>query len=218
MDNTVDATVPVGPEAAAALADARNREAISRLVSRVLRPRSGPSPLAQAIADAKQEARANGLTDADIDAELAAYNAERRTSRAVDRSFSTLRPWWARHSRSTACQSGRCFMPRRRVSSCSPTRLTARSPRCWDGPKSARAISCERRGRILDILRGAAVWLKPVTRVTDCRDQKDDKYLELAFASGAEIIVSSDDDLTALHPWRGIDILRPADYLQRQKS
>ena len=104
------------------------------------------------------------------------------------------------------------------MSSCSPTRLTARSPRCWDGPKFARAISCERRGRILDILRGAAVWLKPVTRVTDCRDQKDDKYLELAFASGAEIIVSSDDDLTALHPWRGIDILRPADYLQRQKS
>ena len=33
---------------------------------------------AQAIADAKAEARAAGLTDADIDAELDAYNAERR--------------------------------------------------------------------------------------------------------------------------------------------
>jgi hypothetical protein len=36
MDRTVDVTIPVEPEAAAALADARNREAVGRLVSRVL--------------------------------------------------------------------------------------------------------------------------------------------------------------------------------------
>jgi hypothetical protein len=78
MDSTVDVTIPVEPEAAAALADARNRAAVGRLVSRVLRPRSGPSALAQTIAQLKAEARAAGLTDADIDAELAAYNAERR--------------------------------------------------------------------------------------------------------------------------------------------
>jgi uncharacterized protein len=50
-------------------------------------------------------------------------------------------------------------------------------------------------------------------KVTDCRDPKDDKYLELALAAGAETIVSSDDDLLVLHPWRGVRILRPADYL-----
>lgn len=83
-------------------------------------------------------------------------------------------------------------------------------------PKFARAISGERRKRILDILRGTAVWFEPTIRVADCRDQKDDKYLELAFAAGAEVIVSSDDDLIVLHPWRGVDILRPADYLRRQ--
>ena len=76
--SSVDVTIPVEPEAAAALADARNREAVGRLVSRVLRPRAGPSPLAQAIAELKAEARTVGLSDADIDAELAAYNAERR--------------------------------------------------------------------------------------------------------------------------------------------
>lgn len=37
-----------------------------------------PGELAQAIAEAKVEARAAGLTDADVDAELAAYNTERR--------------------------------------------------------------------------------------------------------------------------------------------
>jgi hypothetical protein len=84
MDRTVDVTIPVEPEAAAALADARNREAVGRLVSRVLRPRSGPSALARAIAEMKADAMAAGLTDADIDAELVAYNAERRDGRTVD--------------------------------------------------------------------------------------------------------------------------------------
>ncbi len=78
MDKTVDVTIPVEPEAAAALADVRNREAVGRLVSRVLRPRSGPSPLAEAIAEMNADVAAAGLTDADIDAELAAYNSERR--------------------------------------------------------------------------------------------------------------------------------------------
>jgi len=84
MDNTVNVIIPVEPEAAAALADARNREAVGRLISRVLRPRSGPSPLAQAIAEIKADARAAGLTDADVDDELAAYNAERRERRTAD--------------------------------------------------------------------------------------------------------------------------------------
>jgi hypothetical protein len=84
MDRTVDVTIPVEPEAAAALADARNREAVGRLVSRVLRPRSGPSPLAQAIAEMKADAMAAGLTDANIDAELVAYNTERRDGHTVD--------------------------------------------------------------------------------------------------------------------------------------
>lgn len=82
-------------------------------------------------------------------------------------------------------------------------------------PKFADAIPRERRERVLEILRGAAVWFEPALRITDCRDPKDNKYLELALAAGAETIVSSDDDLLVLHPWRGIHILRPADYLSR---
>jgi hypothetical protein len=78
MNDTVEVTIPVDPEAAAALADARNREAVGRLVSRVLRPRSGLSPLAQAIAELKAAARAAGLTDLEVEAAFAAYNAERR--------------------------------------------------------------------------------------------------------------------------------------------
>ena len=80
-------------------------------------------------------------------------------------------------------------------------------------PRFTRAIPVERREHVLNILRRAAVWFKPALRVTDCRDPKDDKYLELALEAGAEIIVSSDADLLVLNPWRGVRILRPADYL-----
>ena len=80
-------------------------------------------------------------------------------------------------------------------------------------PRLARAIPLARRERVLEILRHAAVWFEPTVQVTDCRDPKDNKYLELALAAGAETIVSSDDDLLVLDPWRGVRIMRPADYL-----
>ncbi len=80
-------------------------------------------------------------------------------------------------------------------------------------PKFFGAISSVRRAQFLRILREGAVWFEPSVRITDCRDAKDNKYLELALAAGAETIVSSDDDLLVLHPWRGVRILRPAHYL-----
>jgi len=80
-------------------------------------------------------------------------------------------------------------------------------------PRFAQAVSAARRMRILDTLRGDAVWFSPSERVTDCRDAKDNEYLELALAAGAAVIVSGDADLLVLHPWRGVRIVRPAEYL-----
>ena len=80
-------------------------------------------------------------------------------------------------------------------------------------PKFAQAIPATRRERFLRRLRQVAIWFEPAVKVAECRDPKDDKYLELALAAGAEIIVSSDDDLLVLHPWRNVRILNPAGYL-----
>jgi predicted nucleic acid-binding protein len=49
-----------------------------------------------------------------------------------------------------------------------------------------------------------------------CRDAKDDKSLALALACDAATLVSSDDDLLVLHPWQGIQMLRPAAFLRRE--
>jgi putative PIN family toxin of toxin-antitoxin system len=81
-------------------------------------------------------------------------------------------------------------------------------------PKLARFLDQDLRDELLDLLLSAAVWFEPTERVTDCRDAKDDKYLELALAARAGVIVSSDDDLLMLNPWRGVRILRPTEYLR----
>jgi hypothetical protein len=79
MTDTVMVEIPVTPEAAEALGDLERRERIGKLVSSMLRPPSpGDDPLAAIFTLIKSAARADGLTDEEIEAELAAYNAERR--------------------------------------------------------------------------------------------------------------------------------------------
>jgi putative PIN family toxin of toxin-antitoxin system len=81
-------------------------------------------------------------------------------------------------------------------------------------PKFDRFVSAERRQRILDLAVFAAERVEPSESVRECRDPKDDKYLALAIAGRADVIVSSDvRHLLAMHPWRGIPILSPADFL-----
>jgi putative PIN family toxin of toxin-antitoxin system len=46
-----------------------------------------------------------------------------------------------------------------------------------------------------------------------CRDKSDDFLLALALAAEANLIISSDHDLLVLHPWRGIPIVTPAQFV-----
>jgi uncharacterized protein len=50
--------------------------------------------------------------------------------------------------------------------------------------------------------------------IRECRDPKDDKFLELAIDGRASEIVTGDADLLAMHPFRGIAVLTPATFLQ----
>ena len=82
-----------------------------------------------------------------------------------------------------------------------------------DRPRVARFLDPGLRAELLWQLDNLGVPFAPTESVADCRDPKDDKYLELALAAGADIIVSGDADLLVLHPWRGVRVLRPAEYL-----
>jgi putative PIN family toxin of toxin-antitoxin system len=58
--------------------------------------------------------------------------------------------------------------------------------------------------------------LLPITvNVSDCRDPKDDKFLSLALAANVDVIVSSDEDLRVLHPYRGIAIVDVVTFSQQ---
>jgi hypothetical protein len=78
MDELVEISIPVEAEAAKALGDARKREAIGRVISRMLKPSQDENPLLDAMERLSADAERRGLTQQILDDELAAYNAERR--------------------------------------------------------------------------------------------------------------------------------------------
>lgn len=71
----------------------------------------------------------------------------------------------------------------------------------------------EERMRFLAALLKEAELIEITEEITDCRDIKDNKFLELAICGKADCIVSGDDDLLVLHPFRGIPILTPEECL-----
>jgi hypothetical protein len=79
MSDTVDVSIPIDVDAAQALESPARRAAAGRYLSGLLNGSRVREFLEEAIADAKSEARKNGLTDADIDAELEAWRTERKT-------------------------------------------------------------------------------------------------------------------------------------------
>ena len=80
-------------------------------------------------------------------------------------------------------------------------------------PHLQRYLSEARKGAFLDRLTSAALWVEPVERIAASRDADDDKFLEAAVSGGADYLVSGDEDLLVLDPFRGIPVLTPAAFL-----
>jgi uncharacterized protein len=60
--------------------------------------------------------------------------------------------------------------------------------------------------------------VRVIEEYTDCRDPKDNKFLSLAVSANADCIVSGDNDLLVLHPYKGVDIISVRDFLARQSG
>jgi putative PIN family toxin of toxin-antitoxin system len=65
----------------------------------------------------------------------------------------------------------------------------------------------------LERVRAIAEIVMIPSPIRACRDPHDDKFLEAAVHGLADAIVTGDEDLLALNPFRGIAILSPANYL-----
>ncbi len=54
----------------------------------------------------------------------------------------------------------------------------------------------------------------PNMTIQECRDPKDNQYLELAVSAGASCIITGDKDLLTLSPFRDIPILMAGEFLE----
>lgn len=81
-------------------------------------------------------------------------------------------------------------------------------------PKFRRYVSREERVVFLAQLGTVAELIPIIQIVRECRDPRDDKFLEVALNGRADVIITGDGDLMALHPCRGVQILSPTAYLK----
>ncbi len=79
--------------------------------------------------------------------------------------------------------------------------------------KLARFVQPEAVEPFLALVWAISEHIEPRTPIRLCRDPRDDKFLSLALDGRADLLLSGDEDLLALHPFRGISILSPASFL-----
>jgi len=81
--------------------------------------------------------------------------------------------------------------------------------------KFDRYVTIKQRHQFIRLMASIAEFVPIIHRVRECRDPNDDKFLEVALNGRADVIVTGDADLLAMHSWRGIAIVTPAGYLKR---
>jgi putative PIN family toxin of toxin-antitoxin system len=85
-------------------------------------------------------------------------------------------------------------------------------------PKFDRYFGALGRLSHLTQLAQSAEFFEVSAVVAASRDADDNKFLALATDAQAQIIVTGDQDLLVLHPFQGIDICTPAQFLVQYPS
>ena len=80
--------------------------------------------------------------------------------------------------------------------------------------KFRRYVTEEERERFLRSLLQEAELIEIEEKVQACRDPRDDRFLELAVDGSADCIMTGDDDLLTLNPFRDSEIIIPDDFLR----
>jgi uncharacterized protein len=80
-------------------------------------------------------------------------------------------------------------------------------------PRFDKYLSEQERSKFLTALVHEAELVNVVETVTDCRDPRDNKFLELAVSGRATHVITGDSDLLVLHAFRGIIVVSPTSFL-----
>ncbi|XWK87480.1 MAG: putative toxin-antitoxin system toxin component, PIN family [Phormidium sp.] len=83
-------------------------------------------------------------------------------------------------------------------------------------PKFERYITLEKRTEFLEELAETTLFIEPDEIINACRDPKDNKYLELAVSGQASCMITGNEDLLVLNPFRDIPILTVQLFLAKE--
>lgn len=81
--------------------------------------------------------------------------------------------------------------------------------------KFANKISEVTKTDILKTVLVKSIKIEVASGLCVCRDPSDDMFINLAIDGKADVIITRDNDLLALHPFQGIPILSPSDFLKQ---
>ena len=81
-------------------------------------------------------------------------------------------------------------------------------------PKFDKYVPIEERIKEIALFEKKGLSIEVFIKINACRDSKDNKFLELALTAKANCIITGDKDLLVLHPFHGISILTPGDFLK----
>ena len=81
--------------------------------------------------------------------------------------------------------------------------------------KFNKYITEQERLKFLTVLTADAEQVDIIDTIKAARDPKDDKILELAVNGKAILIITGDQDLLVLNPFRDIEIITPREFLDR---
>lgn len=87
--------------------------------------------------------------------------------------------------------------------------------RVLDRPKFDKYVSVEERKLFLLKFMSSCELVNITEEINVCRDEKDNKFLELAVSGNANILITGDSDLLVLNPFQSIEILTPDRFIDR---
>ena len=76
-------------------------------------------------------------------------------------------------------------------------------------------ISLEKRNLFIEKIVNSSAFYDSHKKVYICRDVQDNKFLELALASNAELLITGDDDLLVLRKIGETKIITPKEFVEK---
>jgi len=79
-------------------------------------------------------------------------------------------------------------------------------------PRIQKIITKNKFYELISLLDEKIIFVKPDCEINDCRDIKDNFLLELAVSANCEYLITGDNDLLILNPYRNIMIITATEF------